>query len=69
MTLNERLLILNFMVRPIVSGVVSAAGAVFLAAIAIFLLLVFYGVGVLVFRYAYGVDLPNPFNLLPAAWR
>jgi hypothetical protein len=32
-------------------------------------LLIAYGVIMLIFRHAFGIDLPNPFELLPAEWR
>lgn len=39
--------------------------AVFAAAWFLFL----YGIVLLVFRHAFGVELPNPFDLLPPDWR
>jgi hypothetical protein len=36
---------------------------------AVFFLLLIYCVAILVFRNAYGVELPNPFELLPHHWR
>jgi hypothetical protein len=32
-------------------------------------LLIFYTLAVLVLRYAFDVELPNPFKLLPPHWR
>ena len=32
------------------------------------ILLVWYGVALLVFRHAFGIELPNPIQLLPAEW-
>ncbi len=32
-------------------------------------MLFWYGVAVLVFKFAFGVQLPNPFNLVPPQWR
>jgi hypothetical protein len=33
-----------------------------------FFLLIFYGVVVLIFRHAFGVELPNPFTWLGVGW-
>jgi len=32
-------------------------------------LLIGYGVIILLFRYAFGIELPNPFDWLPTEWR
>jgi hypothetical protein len=37
--------------------------------IALFAALFLYGIAILVFRNAYGLELPSPFNLLPLNWR
>ena len=43
------------------------AGLLSLAVIGFFLLLL-YGVVILIFRHAYGVELPNPFTWLGIGW-
>jgi hypothetical protein len=35
----------------------------------LFMLLLVYGIAILVFRNAYGIELPSPFDLLPEHWR
>jgi hypothetical protein len=37
--------------------------------IAIPVLIFWYGAAILVFRYAFGVELPNPVNYLPQEWQ
>lgn len=32
-------------------------------------LLIAYGVVIMIFRHAFGIELPNPFELLPTEWR
>jgi hypothetical protein len=32
-------------------------------------LLIAYGVVIMIFRHAFGIELPNPFDLLPIEWR
>lgn len=32
-------------------------------------LLIAYGVVIMIFRHAFGIELPNPFELLPIEWR
>ena len=44
------------------------AGIFGLGFIALWLLVV-YGVVILIFRHAFGIELPNPFELLPVEWR
>ena len=44
------------------------AGLVGLAFAALWLLIA-YGVIILIFRHAFGIELPNPFEFLPAEWR
>jgi hypothetical protein len=44
------------------------AGLVGLAFAALWLLIA-YGAIILIFRHAFGIELPNPFEFLPAEWR
>jgi hypothetical protein len=44
-------------------------GALFYGLFYIVFLVFCYGVLVLVFRHAFGVELPNPFDLLPLEWQ
>lgn len=44
-------------------------GCLFAAVVGSFILLLFYGAIVILFRYAFGVELPNPFDFLPADWQ
>jgi sterol desaturase/sphingolipid hydroxylase (fatty acid hydroxylase superfamily) len=46
---------------------VVVAGTAALAAF-VFLVLMFYGVAILIFRHAYGVELPNPFTWVGLSW-
>ena len=32
-------------------------------------LLIAYGAVIVIFRYAFGIELPNPFEFLPSEWR
>jgi hypothetical protein len=32
-------------------------------------LLIAYGVVIVIFRHGFGIELPNPFELLPTEWR
>jgi hypothetical protein len=38
-------------------------------AFAAFFFLLLYGVVIIIFRYAFGVELPNPFSYVPPDWR
>jgi hypothetical protein len=42
---------------------------IFWTAIGAIVLLIMYGVVVIVFRQAFGVELPNPVDWLPTEWR
>jgi hypothetical protein len=44
-------------------------GALIMLPFAAISLLVIYGITMLVFRFAFGVELPNPIDWLPESWR
>ena len=35
----------------------------------LYTVLIAYGVVIMIFRHAFGIELPNPFELLPIEWR
>ncbi len=51
----------------------SGCGAIialpFVLALFAIILLFWYGIAVLVFRFAFGIDLPNPVDWLPPEWQ
>lgn len=53
----------------LLAGILTLVAAVIALTVGTTFLLVGYGVLVLVFRHAFGVELPNPFDWLPPEWR
>jgi hypothetical protein len=50
-------------------GCGEAFAGLFVLPLLALVLLFWYGAAVLVFRYAFGIDLPNPIEWLPAEWQ
>ena len=50
-------------------GCAAIGCLVFAVPLFIGFLMLIYGVAVLVFRNAFGIELPNPFDYLPSDWR
>jgi hypothetical protein len=57
--LVEELIALTFSVIAVVIGLLFSG----------FILLILYGIAVLIFRNAFGVELPNPLDWVPSDWR
>ena len=47
----------------------GGCGVLIMLPFSVISLLVMYGITVLVFRFAFGVELPNPIDYLPDSWR